>query len=408
MNIYSLARQFQLKLAVANVDYFDSKKKSIEEIKSQIERMADLVKGSKELREAIFTFPADPFVTFGDNAKSAIESLKEVVSGVLYLQNNLDSVDETSLVNSLLSIFNSIKVLANSSGSDKWGIMRERYLSVLEIFGDYYTSQGAYGDKTKLNPMIKRELERKLGSLTNTLDMIANSLKNPRKTGCLDILKNLSGHGLLEDEKIEFLVENVPSKTITERVTRKLENHEKEQILLYFGDVLGLDKLGLMPNINIWNKYVAPSEKLLSDVFRSWLRSPDVGSRKLEDGEMIGPALKGKKKILSRTTVYKLLTAAKEIKELKLLKDQEEKLSAEKMFGSPDVDSPIKPKQDVRKLIDRLSGMERALWNKIPIPVQIKVLNRELDLHAVLEVADHHADELVGAKFDAALFENLN
>jgi len=409
MNIYSLARRFELKLAIAaGVDYSEFKTKALNEIKGNVEKMTTLLKGSKELREAAFNFPADPLVQFGENAQAGIDALKQIASGVFFLSNKMDDLSLEEMIKPLLAISDAVNSLADSSGSDKWGIMRDRYLNVLEIFGDYYTSQGAYGDGTKLNSMAKRELEVKLGSLTNVLDFVANGLRNPRKTGCLDILKKLAEHGLIDKVHLEKLVEKAPRIGNTDRVTRRLENHEKEQILLHFGDFLGLNKLGLSPDIHVWNKYVAPAERLLSDVFRSWLRSPDVGSRDLQDGEMIGPSLKGKKKILSKTTVTKLGLAAEAIREAKLTKDKEEKLSSEKMFGSPDVISPIKPPKNVRQLIDKLSGTERALWNKIPIVVQIKVLNGQIDLDSALEVAETHAGELVGAKFDANLFEGLS
>jgi hypothetical protein len=160
--------------------------------------------------------------------------------------------------------------------------------------------------------------------------------------------------------------------------------------------------MGLTPNIHTWNKYVdAQTGELLSDVFRAFLRAPKVGSRPVGKDEAIGP----KDKILSKTTLSKLMIAADSIKNIKITKDNEEKLSSEKMFGSPDVASPIKPKKDIRAIVERMSATERALWHKIPIAIQIKIMNGDIDLDSALETAEAHAGELVGAKLDASLFE---
>ena len=406
MNIYSLARIFELKMAIAAdkpvIDYEKFKNKALSEIIDNINGMAKFIKTSPEVNEAAFALPSVPLATFGEKATQGIEDLKQIISGIYLLDNSRDKLTIENVVKPLLSVSDALISLSESSGSDKWGIMRPKYLNALEIFGDYYTSQGAYGDRTKLNSMVKRALEVKLGSLTNALDFIATRLRNPRQTGCLDILKKLSEHGLVDNDRLDSMLKKSDILGDTTRVTRKLENHEKEQILHLFNDFLGISRLGLPLNIHTWNKYVdSKTSELLSDVFRAYLRSPSANSRSLLNGEAVGP----KNKILSRTTVRKLEVAADSIRNNKITKDQEEKLTLEKMFGSPDVISPIKPKKDIRTIIEQMSGTERALWHKIPIAVQIKVLNGQIDLDSALEIAESHAGDMVGAKLDASLFE---
>lgn len=407
-HINRVARKFELKLALGadkpSIDYAAIKSKATDELRKNIAHMASLVKKSQELREITFTLAADPLTEFGPSAQEGIKNSKAIMSGILYLDNEKESLSLEEMIKAILSISEAVFALSSSSGSDKWGIKRDKYLNALDVFGDYYTTQGGYGDRTKLNPMAKRALEAKFGKLTNVLDGIANSLRNPRGTGSLDLLKKMSAHGLVDSDALDKVLSKAPVLGDTSRVVMNLENHEKEQILVLFDKYLGITGLGLMPDVHTWNKYISPSpvtEKQLSDVFRAYLRAESAKARPLEPGELIGP----NNKILSKTTVFKLREAAETIKENKKNKDAAEKLTSEKMFGSPEPSSKIKPQKDVRALVERLGTTERALWHKIPISIQIKILNNQIDLDGALEVAQEHSSQMVGSKLDASLFE---
>jgi hypothetical protein len=412
MNVHIVARKFELKLAQSmpsGIDLAAIKDKALANLRKHIAEMSEIIKKSKELREIAFTLPADPLAKFGENATKGIKNCEKIISGAFYLDNKMNALSLEDLVKPLLSIAVAISSLSLSKGSDKWGLMRDRYLDILEVYGDYYTSQGGYGELARLNPMAKRDMEVKFSSVTNVLDFLANHLRNTDETGALDILKKISLLGIIKDDSLLKAIDDISLVGRTDRVARRLENHEKEQILILFDKFLGISKLGLMPDIHTWNKYVGTSpvtEKYLSDVFRAFLRAPVSIKQDLKPGEKIGP----KNKILSKTTVYKLEEAAKIIVENKRIKDKQEQDISEKMFGSPELPSKIKPLKNVRELIDRLSGVERGLWNKIPTQVQIKVLNNKIDLDSALAVAQEFSEHatMVGNKLDVSLFDNLD
>ncbi len=396
-SIFKLARKFEIKLASfsdendAVIDFNEIKARGESEIKKIIKHMTALVKGSKELREAALTLSQDPLVEFGERAQKGIENCKNIISIILYLNNNVDSLTLEEMVQPLVNLSEAILLALQSSGTDKWGINRSKFLNLIEIFGDYYTTQGGYHDRTKLNPMAKRELESKFGKLTHIFDALSHSLRNSQKTGALDILKKLSSHGLIDNDKIDNLIQEMSSLGDTSRVVKNLENHEKEMVLRLFSDVLNLGKLGLLPTIETWNKYIAiedypkvnfsqSSEKLLSDAFRAYLSAPKADPSKLEKDEMIGP----NNKLISRTTLAKLLEVASRLESVKKVKDAEEKSKHEKMMGSPEPLSKIKPKKNVRELIQNLSADERRIWMKVPKNVQEEVISGVRDIDDVL------------------------
>lgn len=401
--MHKLARKFSLKLVVAGdenaagLDFGDFRETAKTDLKQIISLMAKVVKGSKELREAGFTLPQDPLAEFGERAKQGIEDCKQILSIVLYLDNNFSELSIEDIVKPSLELAKAIISALTSSGTDKWGIERPKFLNLIEIFGDYYTTQGGYHDRTRLNPMAKRELEIKYGKLTHTFDILARLLRNNQKTGMLDILKRLSSHGLVDSDILDRLLEEKPVVGDTGRVVKNLENHEKEMILRLFSEELNLGKLGLLPDINTWNKYIAipvedqttyefskSSEKLLSDVFRAYLSAPKADVKKPEKDESVGP----NNKILSRTTLAKLSEVALRLIQAKKTKDAEESARHEKMMGSPEPISRIKPKKNVREIIQNLSADERRIWSKVPKAIQDEVIAGTKDIDDVLAEFD--------------------
>jgi len=414
MSIYVVARKFELKSALGAgqlpIDYAAFKDKYTEELRKNFLKMAVTVNESPELRSATFAMPEDPLATFGEKAQQGITDCKALVGEIFKISNKAESLPLEGMVASTVKIAEAIASLAKSSGSDKWGKPRNKYLNALEILGDYFTTQGAYGNGKALNAMAKKDLEGKFGRLTKTLDSIANTTKRS-----IDILKKMSEHGLVDKTSLDNLINNVESMGDTSREVGSLHDHERETILRLFDEFLGITKLGLMPVIETWHKYVGTSpeiEKYLSDVFRAYMRADNVIDRQSkgktigEDEVIFGPD----KKILSKTTVRKLGLAARYIALNKADQDAREKLTSEKMFGSPALPSKIKPKKNIREIITGLSAEERAMWNKIPIEVQMKIINNQVDLDGALAVAQEfseHAGPMVGNKLDASLFEDL-
>lgn len=399
MSISKLARKFSLKLALAGdqnaagLDLSSIKDTAKAELKQIISAMAKKVKESKELREAGFTLPQDPLAEFGERAKQGIENCKQILSIVLYLNNNFDDLTLEDMVKPLLSLAESIISELHTAGTDKWGIERSKFLNLMEIFGDYYTTQGGYHDRTRLNPMAKRELESKFGKLTHTFDFLAHLLRNNQKTGALDILKRLSSHGLVDSDVLDKLINARPAVGDTRRVVKNLENHEKEMVLRLFSDALNLGELGLLPTIETWNKYIAipdedvpvhgftqSSEKLLSDVFRAYLSAPKADSREPSDQEVVT-----NNKIISRTTLAKLAEVSLRLAYTKQIKDKQDSSKYEKMMGSPEPINKIKPKKNIRELVQNLSAEERRVWSRVPKSVQDEVIAGTKDLDDVLE-----------------------
>lgn len=411
MSLNVMARKFELKLALAadkpSIDYEAFKNKAAEELRKNFLKMAVTINESVELRAATFTMPEDPLATFGEKAQQGIADCKDLVGEIFKISNKRESLPLEGMVASTVKIAAALARLAKSSGSDKWGKPRSKYLNALEILGDYFTTQGAYGNGKALNAMAKKDLEGKFGRLTKTLDSIANTTKKS-----IDLLKKMSEHGLIDKTSLDNLVNNVESMGDTTREVGSLHDHERETILRLFNEFLGLDKLNLMPVIETWHKYIGTSpevEKNLSDVFRAYMRADTVADRKSkgktigEDEVIFGPD----QKVLSATTVRKLGIAARYIALNKANQDSNEKLRSEQLHGSPDPKSRIAPLKGIREIIDGLSSTERALWHMLPPKVQVKVFNNQADLQTVLEIAQAHPEQMVGNKLDPALFESL-
>jgi len=380
-NLLKLARKFELKLLAydenyAKISFEEFKLKAKEEIIEIINHLAKIARSSQELRE-VANFANDAFAQFGERSSEGILHTRQIVEEISKLYTNQDSMTVEQMAVPLFKIVELIISEISASGTDKWGINRPRYLNLVETYGDYFTTQGTYGDSSILNAMAKRFIEQKIGRLTKTFDSFANQLRNSRETGAIDILKRLSINGLIDNTKIDNLIEKAEFLGDTSSLTKNLENHEKENFIRLVGKYIGLSGIHA---IHEWNQFIEPYEniaKLAKSIWftpqfkKLWGKFPKTTLEKVvEDAPSILPKLE-----IIKEHIVPLVKKTK----------QEEKLHEEKMLGTPAIKSPILPKKNVRELISNLSADERKIWNTVPQEVKLDVLSGNKDLDDVLE-----------------------
>jgi len=270
-NLLKLARKFELKLlaydenyAKISLDEFKIKAKS--ELIEIIDRLAKIVRSSQELRE-VANFANDPFAQFGSRGSLGIMNARKIIEKISQLYTNKDNLSLEKMAAILLDISELIITEVGAHGSDKWGIKRSRFLNLVETYGDYFTTQGTYSDSSILNSMAKRFIEEKIGRLTHTFDTFANQLRNARDTGAIDILKNLSSHGLIDNTRIDNLIKEVEEIGNTSRLTRNLENHEKENFVRLVSHLIGLSGVNA---IHEWNQFIGPYESVVKLATSIW------------------------------------------------------------------------------------------------------------------------------------------
>jgi hypothetical protein len=243
--------------AAEPIDYKLFKKKATSELQKHVVDLANLIRKSQEFRDITFKYPNDPYITFSDESLKTIEKCKQISSTINFLYNNMGDLSLEEMAKPFIDMSESLLELLNSKGSDRWGLDREKYLSLIDVYSDIFTTQGAYHDRTRLDPMAKRELDRVYGRLTKLFDDISYHLRNRKGDGILDILKRMAAHGLIDSIKIEQLIEQSQSIGDTSRVPATVADHELRQVMSTFMDELGLTNKGLSPqDITTWKKYL--------------------------------------------------------------------------------------------------------------------------------------------------------
>jgi hypothetical protein len=408
MSVNIVARKFELKLAQTSIgeDISALKDKRKEEIRQHINDMFKLISSSEEFRAATFTLGADPLAHFKGDALEGMRDLDKLTKNITYVYQNIDTMSLEEIVAPITAAADAIKSLAASRGTDKWGVDRQRYLNIIEIFGDYFSTMGNYGDLKRMNERDKEALLRKLGRISNVLHYMATHIKNNKRNGILDILASLSQKG--------FIDKDVKNKSMgnTERVETDLQMGMTLDTLRLFNDYLGLNDLNLMVSKEMYEKYIRPIPgmiSLLRIINHGWIQAPV-----LEDKKLWGKPGVVKGKIVPQSTLRNLKIAAEQIAERKAELDKEEKLRAEKNRPIGSLSQPLpmrikQKKQDI-EILKELSPSERTLWHKIPSSIQEKIKAGEIDLDTAIEAAQQfseHAGQEIDGKLDPNLFENI-
>ncbi len=380
-NLLKLARKFELKLlahdenyAKISLDEFKIKAKS--ELIEIIDRLAKIVRSSQELRE-VANFASDPFAQFGERGSLGIISAKKIIEKISQLYTEKDNLSLEKMAVILIDISELIISEVAANGSDKWGIKRSRFLNLVETYGDYFTTQGTYSDPSILNSMAKRFIEEKIGRLTHTFDTFANQLRNARETGAIDILKNLSSHGLIDSTRIDNLIKEVENIGDTSRLTRNLENHEKENFIRLVFHLIGLSGVNA---IHEWNEFIEPYKDMVKLATSIWFTSQfkklwgKMPKSTIEKVVQEAPSILPKLQIL-KAHIVPLVNKSKE----------EQKNKEEKAVGRIPIPSPILPKKNERELISGLSADERRIWSTLTQEEKKEILSGNKDLDDVLE-----------------------
>jgi hypothetical protein len=391
MSIHIVARKYELKLAQtsAGANIADLKDKAKEEIRKHIADMFKLMSSSEEFRAATLTIGHDPLAHFKTDALEGMGDLDKLFKNITSVHQNIDSMSLEEIVAPATMAAEAIASLAKSNGTDKWGVERPRYLNVIDIFGDYFSTMGNYGDPKKINERDKEALLKKLGRASNVLHFLATHLKNNRRTGILDILNGLSGRGLIDKEVLNQSMGN------TTRVPVDLQEGMVVYTLRLFNDYLGLNDLELITDSNVYNKYIKPipgMADLLRVINHGWNQAAVVADKQVTDYN--NRVVKGKQ--LPKSTFRNLELAKIQIAERKMTLDKEERERAERNLPTGSLSMPIgslsrpipmkiKPKKQEIEILKDLSQLERTLWHKLDRETKDKILLGELDLDTELE-----------------------
>lgn len=381
-NLLKLARKFELKLlahdenyAVEYLEKFKTDSKS--NLNKIISQLAKIIVEGTEFRE-IANFAHDPLAKFGDRAISAINNVIKIREKILQLNVQKEDLSIEKIASLLFDILQLISDEVKAHGSDKWGIMRDKFLNLLEVYGDFYTTQGGYGDPSVLNDRAKTAIEDKLGRLTHIIDTIKNKLLNKQNTGALDILKKLSTHGLIDSTRIDNLIQNLKDKDIdTSRVTRNLQEHEKINLIHIICNYIGL---GGADALNEWNEFIKPYPDMIKIATSIWFTAQfktlwgKLPKSTLEKVVQEEPSILPKLQIL-KAHIVPLVKKSKE----------EQKNKEEKAVGRIPIPSPILPKKNERELISGLSAGERRIWSTLTQEEKKEILSGNKDLDDVLE-----------------------
>lgn len=410
--------KYEFVKSAAEIDYDLYKKKAESEIIDHINKLSDLIRKSNEFRDLAFRFANDPNIEFSQEAKNTIELCQGIASIINFLDKEKNNLNLEKMAHPILTLSDIIQEFLLKHGEDRWGLSRDKYLPLINLYSEIFTTQGAYKDRTVLDPMAKREMDRAYGRITHLFDSISNHLKNRQNNGILDILKSLSKHGMIDNINVEKSIDKYKTHNLqeTERVPATAADHELRQVMTTFMDQLGLVDKGLNPqDIMTWKKYLPDSaeytgnSKELSStlgrkIFRGLIVSKEYtpGMFIPGDYQVVTWLVQGlpKQKVVGPSLLDRVEVLADRLNhQYKLLKKKELE-QKEKMFGSDLSREVIEHNVPFNKIMNPspvssnlyreyitydLSDNDRELWTEnVPKEVKNKVQNikdpRELEL----------------------------